>query len=204
MTYSSGAPWGEYLFKVWLFCMSSKKSHLDAGLLRQKLIESSSNPDYVDILKGLSDDYLMDWHSLSLGFTGMSDMDSVIVRADILVERALRGLVKVVARNPLPNSTNIGQIKFFLRLMEPRDQVYVRAMSELNKARNIIAHEIYGDYKGNIKAMIKLLDLSDIAEPDAFGVKLATIVLISAISNRRGDLIQERAGYDEYRAQLKK
>jgi hypothetical protein len=177
---------------------TKKKAPLKGEALRQYILNNAGNKteEFVTSINRLSDESLQDLHSFNHGFSGISEMDSIVIRADILVERSLRSLAATIANNPIPDSLSMSAIKGFLRLMEPADQPYLTAIKELNAARNIIAHEMHGDYLDHIAKLIKSLGLE--LEPSTKGLQAAVIILIAFISNRRGILKQQKNMFSEY------
>lgn len=181
--------------------MAAKKDKsLRGEALKNFLLKNADNKteEFVTSINNLSEDTHMDLHALNYGFDGISEMDSLVIRADILIERSLRQLAAAIAENPIPEDMGFAAIKSFIRLMEPLDQPYINAVKELGKARNIIAHEINGDYTKHIDALIKHIAPGVDLETNTFGFQAATTVLIATISNRRGD-IKELKGKPEYR-----
>lgn len=155
---------------------------------------------FIQLVQKLPLDSVADLHSMNFGFSNISDTDFIVIRADIIVERSLRSLASAVAYNPLPQNMSLGAVKGFLRLMEPIDLPYLKAVSALSEARNIIAHEIHGDYSSAINKFFKALDITP-QEGSRF-IQAGVIVLISAIANRRSDWYMRRNRYDSLDAEI--
>jgi hypothetical protein len=179
--------------------MASKKNEsLRGESLKKLLLDRADNKaeEFANSINKLSEDLHMDLHAVSYGFEDISEMDSLVIRADILIERSLRQLAAAIAENPIPEHMNAAAIKVFIRLMEPLNQPYIAAINELNSARNIIAHQIDGDYTAHVKNLIRIVAPGFGLEINEFGLKAAVIITISAISNRRSDIKYKKGRSD--------
>lgn len=172
--------------------MSSKsKSELQTEEIKSFIISKSNNPEFIRGIENLSPDQLRDWHSINYGFEGISELDSIVIRGDILIERAIRSLAGAIANNPIPTSMSAAGIKSFINLMEPLNQDYIKSMKILNKVRNAIAHEIHDDYVPHIHEILKIIGLTP-SENLAFDLQACIIVILANISNRREHLLANK------------
>ena len=157
--------------------------------LKEILISKSNNPEYIKAIEKLNPSQILDLHSINHGFEDITEFDSIVIRGDILIERALRSLAGVIARNPIPPEMSAAGIKNLIRLMEPQDQDYIKSMKNLNIARNKVAHEVHSDYSDNILEIMKIIGLSPSSDA-AVDLKACIIVIIASIANRREYLLE--------------
>lgn len=172
--------------------MSTKsKSELQIEEIKKFIISKSNNPEYIRGIENLSPDQLRDWHSINYGFSGISELDSIVIRGDILIERATRSLAGAIAENPIPERMSAAGVKNFICLMEPLNQDYIKAMKILNKVRNTIAHEIHDDYTPRIHEILKIIGLTP-SENISFDLQACIIVILANIANRREHLLANK------------
>lgn len=179
--------------------MASKKNDsLKGEKLKKLLLDRAGNKteEFVSSINNFSEDLHMDLHAVNYGFGDISEMDALVIRADILIERSMRQLAAAIAENPIPEGMSAAAIKSFIRLMEPMDQPYIAAVNELNTARNVIAHQIDGEYMVHIKNLIKIIAPGFGLEINEFGLKAAVIIIISTISNRRSEIKHKKGRSD--------
>ncbi|NWL08984.1 hypothetical protein [Pseudomonas hunanensis] len=170
---------------------SKSKLEIQTEKIKKIIISKSNNPEYIRGIENLTPDQIRDWHSINYGFEGISELDSIVIRGDILIERAIRSLAGAIAKNPIPSDMTAAGIKRFIDLMEPLDQDYIKAMKILNKARNTIAHEVHEDYVPRIHEILKIVGLTP-SENLAFDLQACIIVIIATISNRREHLLSKK------------
>jgi len=170
---------------------SKNKSGMLTNKIKELIISKSSNSEYIKFIEKLNPNQILDWHSINHGFEDITELDSIVIRGDILIERALRSLAGAIAKNPIPTEMSAAGIKNFIRLMEPLDQDYIKAMKILNIVRNKIAHEAHSDYSNNILEIMKIIGLSPSSNA-ALDLKASIIVIIASIANRREDLLESQ------------
>lgn len=169
----------------------NKKTDLLTTKLKEILISKSDSPEYIKAIENLSPNQIIDWHSINCGFDGITELDSIVIRGDILIERALRSLASAIAINPIPPEMSAASVKNFIRLMEPHNQDYLKAVKALNMARNIIAHEVHSEYENHILDILKIIGLTPSDNIDV-DLKACIIVILASISNRREDLLASK------------
>lgn len=144
-----------------------------------------SPESYISSLDQLSDEQITDLHSLNFGFTDISDMDYLVIRADILIERSFMSLAAVIANNPIPSGMSAGAVRNFVSLMVPPASPFLLAARALSSARNIIAHQMHANYSGEISKIYSALNIEERESISSF--KAAVILIICDIANTRDE-----------------
>lgn len=170
------------------YCTMRKKIKFDAHHAKKIIIENITNPQYVKSLDRLTPDQLMDLYTINYGFDNITELDSIVIRGDVLVERAIRSLAAAIANNPIPEDMSAAAIKSFIRLMEPPEQIYLAAVKSLNIARNLIAHEMHSNYSEHLSHIYEICELIPTGD-DALDLKASIIVILAHIFNRREHLL---------------
>lgn len=165
-----------------------KNNKFDADQAKKIIIANSSNPQYLQAIDRLTPDQLMDLYAINYGFDNITELDSIVIRGDILVERALRSLAGAIANNPIPEDMSAAAIKSFIRLMEPPKQAHLAAIKSLNVARNSIAHEMHSNYNEQLSRIYEACELTPTGD-DALDLKASIIVILAHIFNRREHLL---------------
>ena len=152
------------------------------------MIANSTNPEYTQAIDRLTPDQLMDLYTINYGFDNITELDSIVIRGDVLVERALRSLAGAIANNPIPDDMSAAAIKSFIRLMEPPEQAHLAAVKSLNIARNSIAHEMHSNYNEHLSHIYEVCGLTPTGD-HALDLKASILVILAHIFNRREHLL---------------
>lgn len=161
---------------------------------------SGSLETFEELIHCMPEEILADLFYMNFGFAEISDLDFKVIRADIMVERAMRGLASAIALNPIPDTMNAGAVRNFVRLMTPLDLDFIKASKHLGDARNNIAHQLHGDYTKDLQAMYKALDVPCSGDFKDFHAVIA--ILLSAISNRREDVRMKNDRIEDFESRL--
>lgn len=136
-------------------------------------------------LNAISDTMATDLFYMVHGFSDINDLDFMIIRADILVDRAMRDLAETIAYKTIPEGMSSGAVRNFVNLMTSQDLPLLRAAKHLSDARNIIAHKLHGNYDNHLKSFYKALEIFQ--APDSENFNAAVIIMLTMISNERDD-----------------
>lgn len=136
-------------------------------------------------LSALPDKMVTDLFYMAHGFSDITDLDFMVIRADILVDRAMRDLAETIAFKPIPAQMGSGAVRNFVNLMTHEDLPLLKAAKHLSDARNIIAHKLHGNYDTHLQQFYTALGVHQTEDPDFFNA--AVIIMLTMISNERDD-----------------
>ncbi|MBW6391813.1 hypothetical protein [Billgrantia antri] len=123
---------------------------------------------------------------MMFGFDDMNDLDLKIIRADLLVERALLSL----ARSRVENSSHLKNLQFGMArtlalalLSDEEDKKVLEATKLIRDARNCVAHELEAD-QGKIFEKLRLFfKIADIDPNEDFSnLPLATAAVCGRLN----------------------
>lgn len=143
----------------------------------------------------LPDKMIADFYYMNFGFSDITDLDFKIVRADVLVERAMRSLGGAIAYQPIPDSMGAGPLRNFVKLMTNGDRDFIQAAHHLSKARNKVAHSLHEDYSKDLDAFYTAMDIVPAAEYANF--QLAMVSVLASISGEEANWAKRKKRYAE-------
>lgn len=138
-------------------------------------VTGNQNQDALRImLAGTPDDYIIDTYYMVCGFRSLRELDLRIIRADMLVERAIRSFAESRAGSPKAiDELRYGAIRQFAKAMTEPDEdanVWVAAR-HLNEARNKVAHVLENaapEIERNLVNFFKAMRVNPAQTPEEF------------------------------------
>lgn len=160
---------------------------------RQGSQPDESQGDHLDLektLERLKESDIAFLYYMNFGFSDITELDSMIIRSDILVERSMRNLAEAIAVRPLPDHMSAGSLRSFVTLMTNDGAEFLEAAKWLSKARNKVAHELHEDYTIELEGFYRSIGTNWTA--DCLNFHAAVVVLLCMIANETTDWIERK------------